>query len=81
MMTTVAAVMGALPIALGFGADAASRIPLGVTVVCGLILAQLLTLFVTPVTYLLLEWVQVNLLDRVGFFARGDVLQAEEPHA
>jgi HAE1 family hydrophobic/amphiphilic exporter-1 len=51
MMTTGAAIMGTLPIAIGFGADADARRPLGLCVVGGLIFAQLVTLFFTPVFY------------------------------
>src|SRR5437773_2596251 len=58
MMTTLAALMGAVPLALGFGHDAASRRPLGLVIVGGLIFSQLVTLFVTPVIYLWLEWFQ-----------------------
>ena len=51
MMTTMAAIMGTLPIAVGFGAGANSRRPLGVSVVGGLIFAQVVTLYLTPVFY------------------------------
>jgi hydrophobic/amphiphilic exporter-1 (mainly G- bacteria), HAE1 family len=61
IMTTLAALMGALPIALGFGADGESRRPLGLILVGGLVVSQLITLYVTPAIYLYMEAVQEKL--------------------
>ena len=58
MMTTFAALAGALPIALGHGAGAEARAPLGITVVGGLVVSQVITLFLTPVIYLYLDNLQ-----------------------
>jgi hydrophobic/amphiphilic exporter-1 (mainly G- bacteria), HAE1 family len=52
---------------LGVGADGSSRRPLGLVIVGGLIVSQLITLYITPVVYLWLEWFQENVLDRVPF--------------
>jgi HAE1 family hydrophobic/amphiphilic exporter-1 len=58
MMTTVAALFGTLPIALGYGEGADARQPLGLAVVGGLVVSQFLTLYITPVIYLYLERLQ-----------------------
>ncbi|HEY2647294.1 MAG TPA: efflux RND transporter permease subunit [Candidatus Acidoferrales bacterium] len=68
LMTTLAAVIGAVPIAAGYGADGASRRPLGMVIVGGLVISQFITLYVTPVIYLYLEQFQEKVLDRTSFF-------------
>src|SRR6266404_3049632 len=79
MMTTFAALMGALPLALGFGHDASARRPLGLVIVGGLIFSQMITLFVTPVIYLWLEWFQEHVLDKVPFLRSAHTHHEGEP--
>jgi HAE1 family hydrophobic/amphiphilic exporter-1 len=71
IMTTLAAVIGAVPIAAGYGADGASRRPLGMVIVGGLVVSQFITLYVTPVIYLYLEQFQEKVLNRTSFFHSG----------
>ncbi len=71
IMTTLAALMGAVPLALGYGADGGSRRPLGLVIVGGLIISQFITLYITPVIYLALEWFQESVLDRIPFLRSG----------
>ena len=80
MMTTFAALMGAVPLALGHGADGKSRMPLGMIIVGGLIVSQLITLYVTPALFLYLEAFQENVLDRYAFFRTHRAKHVEVPH-
>ncbi len=73
MMTTAAAILGAVPLALSFGEGGEIRRPLGISIVGGLIVSQMLTLYTTPVLYLL--------LDRVQEFFRGPAPQTLPPRA
>lgn len=65
MMTTMAEPMGALPIAIGFGAWGESRQPLGLAVVEGLVFSQIITLYSTPAIHVYLEAVQSKLMDLI----------------
>jgi multidrug efflux pump subunit AcrB len=58
LMTTMAALLGAMPLALGAGVGSELRRPLGITIVGGLILSQMLTLFTTPVVYIYMDRLQ-----------------------
>jgi len=78
LMTGVAAIMGAVPIALGLGADGASRRPLGLIVVGGLIFSQIITLFVTPGIFLYMQSFQEKVLDRFELSRAGSSRKHEE---
>ena len=85
LMTTLAAIMGAVPIAFALGASGAERRPLGLVIVGGLIVSQLITLYITPVIYLYMELFQEKVLNRVPFLAahyegHAHAAELERPH-
>jgi len=81
LMTTMAALLGALPLALGTGMGYELRRPLGISIVGGLILSQLLTLYTTPVVYLALDRLRLRLQGKrkTGIFAHMDRGQGPTP--
>ena len=64
MMTTMAAILGALPLALGTGTGSELRRPLGISIVGGLVVSQLLTLYTTPVIYLVMDRMRLRFARR-----------------
>jgi multidrug efflux pump len=77
MMTTLAALLGAIPLALATGPGSELRIPLGVSIIGGLLLSQLITLYTTPVIYLAVEALRA----RLGFARRQRVVRVTEGSA
>lgn len=81
LMTGVAAIMGAMPIALGFGADGSSRMPLGLIVVGGMIFSQVVTLYITPGIFLYLQDFQSKYLNKYELFRSGSERKHESDPA
>ncbi|MDD5044586.1 MAG: efflux RND transporter permease subunit [Candidatus Omnitrophica bacterium] len=77
LMTGLAAIMGAMPLALGYGADGESRMPLGLIVVGGMVFSQVITLFVTPAIFLYMQDFQEKFLDRFEL-TRSDAARKSE---
>jgi len=78
LMTTMAALLGALPLALGTGTGSELRRPLGITIIGGLIMSQLLTLYTTPVVYLYFDSLR-HWWDGVGARKRGEAAPVRSP--
>jgi multidrug efflux pump len=81
LMTTTAALLGALPLALGTGIGSELRRPLGVTIIGGLVVSQLLTLYTTPVVYLYLERLRLALGGRRASTLGGADMAPQPAHA
>jgi multidrug efflux pump subunit AcrB len=81
IMTTMAALLGGLPLALGTGVGSELRRPLGIAIVGGLIVSQALTLFTTPVIYLYLDRMRLRVTGRRSSYKRGPITTkpAHEP--
>jgi multidrug efflux pump len=81
MMTTLAALFGAIPLAVESGTGSELRNPLGVTIIGGLLLSQLLTLYTTPVIYLLMERLRQRFSRPQAFVAPVSRVDGEPPRA
>jgi multidrug efflux pump len=76
LMTTMAALFGAVPLAFGTGTGSELRQPLGITIIGGLIVSQMLTLYTTPVVYLYLDRMRVRWLSAHGRLKRAEPIGA-----